>query len=137
QITDRVDRTIDFDWQNSGPAPGVPRDRFSVRWEGYLKAPRTGTYTFFLAANDGCRLRLGQTLVLQNWRDMRYQNWYGSKDVQLEVGWHRISIEHYDARGGARIILRIGVEGEAQPLPLAEHLFHKPVQAKDAPRPAK
>ncbi|MFB3067564.1 MAG: transglutaminase family protein, partial [Planctomycetota bacterium] len=51
QITERIDRTIDFDWQNSSPAPGVPRDRFSVRWEGYLKAPRTGTYTFFLAAN--------------------------------------------------------------------------------------
>ena len=124
-IVERIDATIDFDWKNRAPAPGVPADRFSVRWDGFLKAPRSGTYTFFLAANDGSRLEIGNDLLLQNWRNMGYENWYGSKDVKLAAGWHKIRIEHYDARGGARIILRIGLEGRKDPLPLNKHLFHR------------
>ncbi len=124
-IVERIDAAIDFDWKNRPPARGVPADRFSIRWEGYLKAPRSGTYTFFLAANDGSRLKIGSDLLLQNWRNMGYKNWYGSKEVKLAAGWHKIRIEHYDAQGGARIILRIGLEGRKDPLPLNEHLFHR------------
>jgi regulator of sirC expression with transglutaminase-like and TPR domain len=124
-VVERIDATIDFDWKNRSPARGVPADGFSIRWDGYLKAPRTGTYTFFLVANDGSRLKIGDDLVLKNWRDMGYKNWYGSKDVKLAAGWHKIRIEHYDARGGARIILRIGLEGRKDPLPLNKHLFHR------------
>ena len=130
RVVERLDANIDFDWQNARPAPGVPQDGFSVRWDGYLKAPRTGTYTFFVAANDGVRVHVAGTDVLKNWRDMGYRNWYGSKDLHLAAGWHRIRIEHYDARGGARILLRVGVEGRRDPLALKEHLFSVKTERK-------
>ena len=123
-VTERIDPEIDFDWKNGRPAAGLPWDRFSIRWEGYLKAPRAGVYIFFVAANDGARLALGETIVLDNWKDMGFRNWYGSKEVRLEAGWHPLRIEHYDRAGGARILLRVGVEGEKAPLVLKDHLFH-------------
>jgi regulator of sirC expression with transglutaminase-like and TPR domain len=123
-VVERVDRALDFDWQNDAPAKGVPRDRFSVRWEGYLKAPRTATYTLFLIANDGVRLRIGDKLVLDNWKNMGFRNWYGTKDIELEAGWHKLRVEHFDVMGGARVLLRIGVEGRKLPLDPHTHLFH-------------
>jgi len=124
--TERVDRVLDFDWQNSAPGPKVPRDRFSARWDGYFKAPRTATYTFFVVANDGVRLVLGDKTIIENWKSIGTSNFYGTKELHLKAGWHRIRIEHFDGMGGARLMLRIGVEGVEHPLDPAGHLFHTP-----------
>ena len=35
------------------------------------------------------------------------------------------SIEHFDAMGGARVLLRIGLDGREKPLDHASHLFHR------------
>jgi len=120
----RVDETIDFDWQNGSPDEAVPRDRFSVRWEGYFKAPSAGTYTFFVAANDGVRIEIAGRRIIDNWRNMAYRNFYGSKAIRLEAGWHAIRIEHFDVMGGARVLLRIGLDGREAPLDGKGHLFH-------------
>ncbi|MHC4955209.1 MAG: PA14 domain-containing protein [Planctomycetota bacterium] len=130
--TERVDRELDFDWQNAAPGPKVPRDRFSARWDGYFKAPRDGVYTFFLVANDGVRLFLGGKKLMENWKNMGLSNWYGTQDVHLAAGWHPIKIEHFDGMGGARMMLRIGLEGREQPLEPKEHLFHVPPKKEAA-----
>ena len=41
-VMTRIDNAIDFDWNSAAPAPGVPSDRFAVRWTGTITAPRTG-----------------------------------------------------------------------------------------------
>ncbi len=124
----RVDREIDFDWRNAAPMRGVPADRFSARFEGWLKLPRDGVHTIFLVANDGARFEIDEKRVLDNWRDMGWDNWYGTTDLRLVAGWHRLRIEFFDASGGARLLLRLGVEGEEKPLRLADHLFHQAVR---------
>ena len=121
---ERVDKTIDFDWQNSAPVKEVPRDRFSIRWDGYFKAPKSGTYTFFVVANDGVRLVLGGKTLVDDWRGRGTRNLFARKAVALKAGWHPIRIEHFDLMGGARLLLRVGVEGRAQTLDLSRHLFH-------------
>ncbi|MEE8106563.1 MAG: PA14 domain-containing protein [Planctomycetota bacterium] len=123
---ERVDDSIDFDWQNGAPDQAVPRDRFSIRWEGYFKATSAGTYTFFVAANDGVRVEIGGTRIIDNWRNMAYRNFYGSKEIRLEAGWHAIKIEHFDVMGGARLLLRIGLDGREAPLDAKRHFFHVP-----------
>ena len=40
--------TFSFNWGSSAPATGVNPDVFSVRWEGTIKAPVSGTYTFYV-----------------------------------------------------------------------------------------
>lgn len=125
EVATRIDREIDFDWQNAAPMRGVPRDRFSVRWEGFLRAPRDGLYTLFLVANDGCRVAVDGHVVAENWHDMGTDNWFGTADVELGAGDHSFRIEYYDRSGGARLLLRVGVEGVERPLELREHLFHR------------
>jgi len=125
-VAERVDATVDFDWKNAAPAAGVPRDGFGARWSGFLLAPRDGAYRFYVAANDGARVVVGGRTLLENWRDMGYRNWFGAEAVVLEAGLHPLRIEHFDRRGGARILLRVGIEGEVNPLSLERHLWHRP-----------
>jgi regulator of sirC expression with transglutaminase-like and TPR domain len=126
----RVDREIDFDWKRSAPDRGVPADRFSTRAEGWFRAVKDGKYTFFVVSNDGARLALDERVWLENWADVGYENWYGTVDVPLVAGWHRIRLEHFEARGGARLLLRIGVDGEEKTLKQSDCLFRDAAKAK-------
>jgi hypothetical protein len=60
----RLDETIDFDWNQAEPAPGLRREQFSVAWTGELEAPVSGQFTFHLAANDHTRLFFTNQLLL-------------------------------------------------------------------------
>jgi beta-glucosidase len=43
--TTRIDRVIDFDWDQMAPASGMPADNYAVRWSGQLVPPGAGDYT--------------------------------------------------------------------------------------------
>ncbi len=125
QLVERIDRGLDFDWGRSRPVSGVPRDRFSVRWDGWFKAPRSGDYTLFVVANDGVRFVFDGKVALENWRDVGYTSWTGSGDAHLLAGWHRLRIEYYDDSDNARLFAMISAEGDEYPLDLDQHLFHQ------------
>ena len=65
----RVDATVDFHWELSAPAPGLPEDGFSVRWTGKLTPPKSGLYALGLRSDDGSRLYLDGKLVVDDWGD--------------------------------------------------------------------
>ncbi|MFN8109212.1 MAG: choice-of-anchor C family protein [Thermoleophilia bacterium] len=58
---------VDFNWGGGMPDPLVPYPPFSVRWEGGVTAPSTGTYTFRTLTDDGVRLWIDGQLVIDNW----------------------------------------------------------------------
>jgi len=58
---------IDFDWYQGSPLQGVNKDGFSTVWEGALIAPRTGRYTFYFTADDGIRVYIGGSLIVDSW----------------------------------------------------------------------
>lgn len=41
----RIDRTVDFDWDQAAPADGVSAKAYAVRWSGQLVPPGPGDYT--------------------------------------------------------------------------------------------
>jgi beta-glucosidase len=51
-VLTRTDPQIQFDWNSSPPAQGVPKGAFSVRWSGTLKPPGPGDYTFRVPEPD-------------------------------------------------------------------------------------
>lgn len=65
-VLERVDERIDFGWGQASPAPGVRPDAYQVEWTGTVAAPRAGEWTFFLTSDDGSRLELDGTLVVDN-----------------------------------------------------------------------
>ncbi|MFN0204798.1 MAG: PA14 domain-containing protein [Planctomycetota bacterium] len=123
-IHSRIDSEIDFEWNNSAPAPKVPRDQFSVRWTGYFKCPKNAKYTFFVIANDGVRIEFDGKRIVDRWVNMGRENGYETVDHDLVAGWHPIKIEYFDEYGGARVLLKIAADGDEKPLRLAEYLFH-------------
>jgi beta-glucosidase len=64
----RTDPQIQFNWNASSPAPGIPRQEFSVRWSGTLTPPGPGDYTFSIRKFHchGCEVHEGVRLFLDD-----------------------------------------------------------------------
>ena len=81
----RDDAVIDFQWGIEAPAPGLPVDGFAVRWSRGVTF-ETGTYRFFLRADDGIRLWIDGVMVLDEWHDSTVTTY--AADVDLGAGVH-------------------------------------------------
>ena len=66
-VIQRVDPTINFDWNSSSPHPRLGNNNFSIRWTGLVKAIYSEQYRFYLAYEDGVRLWVDNTLIIDDW----------------------------------------------------------------------
>jgi tetratricopeptide (TPR) repeat protein len=124
EVTTRIARDLDLDAGRNAPLRGLPSDGSSARWTGWFKAPEDGAYQVFAVSNDGLRFELGDTTVLEHWRDVGYTSWQGAGEVHLLAGWHPLRIEWFDDSGNARLWIKIALDGREYPFDLREHLFH-------------
>ena len=109
----RLDPTVDFQWGNGSPEPGVVNvDGFKVRWTGEVEIPSTGTWTFHTQTDDGVRLWVNDELVLENWTD--HGGTHDEGDITLKGGQrYPIRLEWYENGGGA--ICQLSWEGPTIP----------------------
>jgi hypothetical protein len=99
----RVDREIAFDFGTSGPFADMGADHYSIRWKGRFVPAHSGTYRFVLESDDGSRLYLGDSLIINHWGGHAATK--KSSDVRLEAGKElSIRIEYYESGGGASIM---------------------------------
>lgn len=97
----RTDATVNFDWGTGSPATGLGADEFSVRWQGQVEAPATGTYTFSTTSDDGVRLWVNGNQVINNWTD-HAPTTNTSASISLTAGTkYDIRMEYYENRVGA------------------------------------
>jgi len=93
----RDDASIDFDWLDDAPDPLVPANHFSVRWTRTISFP-AGTYQFDVFHDDGARLYVDGTPVLDNWcadcrvwdsirRDFSAGNHTIRLEMRENIGW--------------------------------------------------
>jgi mono/diheme cytochrome c family protein len=102
---------VDFNWGTGNPAPGVNANGFSIRWSGEVEAPVTGTYRLQTVGDDGIRLYLGTTLMIDRWVN-RSATTDTTDGVNLQAGQRvRIVLEYYDNTGRAVARLRWLVPG--------------------------
>lgn len=59
---------IDFAWGSASPDAPIPVDGWCVRWSGYIEAPFTGTYVLQTVADDGARVTLNGSVILDRLR---------------------------------------------------------------------
>lgn len=59
-----IDATIDLDFTGASPAPNINKDNFSVRWSGFILAPHSGKYYFFMESDGGMSLSIREELIL-------------------------------------------------------------------------
>ncbi|MEQ1748675.1 MAG: putative Ig domain-containing protein, partial [Prosthecobacter sp.] len=96
----RQDSSIDFNWGTGSPDPAIPENNFSVRWSGTVLVPTTGTYTFEATTDDGYRLWVNNSLIIDRWYDQSPTSHIGT--IALTAGTAAtIRVEYYENGGGA------------------------------------
>lgn len=85
QVLTRTDPQINCDWGTGSPAGSIGGDTFSVRWDGLLRVPETGTYTFSTLNSDGARLHINGQMVIDDFVDQE-PNWTDSIPLNLTAG---------------------------------------------------
>ena len=91
----RTDADIGFDWDTDAPAPGLPAEEFSVRWER-VAAFEEGLYHFRATMDDGMRVYVDDELLIDEWRDEAEREVSASR--HMSAGNHRLRVEYYDRR---------------------------------------
>ncbi|MBT9392008.1 RICIN domain-containing protein [Hymenobacter sp. NST-14] len=133
-VLKRQDAAVDFRWGTKAPAPGLPADNFSVRWEGLIAAPSTGRYRFVAVTTDEVRLWVNGRKVLDTWDGKKP----GSQDdgsVSLAAGEKAtIKLEYNDTDGVAAIQLQWIPPGQAAQLVPSGNLY--PLGSPTTPDPA-
>ncbi len=105
-VVRRIDSTVNFDWGERSPAPGIGADSFSVRWTGCLRATESGTFEISVASDDGVRLSINNKLLIDNWSEHAEEA--RSVNYQMEAGkLYDIKMEYYQNLGGA--VARLGL----------------------------
>jgi uncharacterized protein YraI len=95
-------------WGDTAPASGVPNDNFSVRWQS-VQPLNAGSYQVIVSADDGVRVFVDSTLVVNEFHGASGQTYTGTFSVQ--TGQHAIVIEYYEATGAAYLNFSISSMG--------------------------
>jgi len=110
----RVDRDIDFLWDSAYPE-GIG-EQFSVRWRGFLRAPKTGNYRLTICHDDGIRISIDGKRILNDWVNFKVDE----AIVHLTGAPQPILIEYRNRGGGASLSLLwqiVGTEGNPTLIP--------------------
>jgi hypothetical protein len=94
---------LTHDWGHGSPASEVNADNFSVRWTGQFSFP-AGSHTFIARADDGVRVSVGGTRIIDAWRDQSATEYRATRT--LPAGEHTVVMEYYENTGRAVAQLR-------------------------------
>ena len=101
----RNDKKVDFDWDTKAPAVGVPEDYFAVRWTRTINLS-AGLYRFSLRANDGVRLYVNGTRLIDEWHSSNGSATYTTELVLS--GSTALRLDYYD--NTAKALVRLSWE---------------------------
>jgi hexosaminidase len=104
-----------------GLAGDEPPEGFALRLSGLLYVRSDGVYQFELLSDDGSRLWLADTLVVDH--DGLHSARAKHGMVALAAGYHPIRIEYFQAGGGKALELRMSEDGTAGWGDLAGRVF--------------
>lgn len=125
-VLTRQDAQVDLDFGTGSPDASINTDAFSARWTGEVQAPFSGPIEFYTQSDDGVRLWVNGTLLIDNWTSHPPTFDYGT--ITLTAGQkYPIQLDYYEDTGGALISLGWQKSGvlSAQPIP-ASNLFPAP-----------
>jgi glucose/arabinose dehydrogenase len=114
---ERCEAAVDYSWGSGGPTGvGVGTDNFSARWVR-TQSFAAGSYTFTATADDGVRVYLDGTLIINQWRDQSPTTYTATR--QLTAGNHELRVEYYENAGGA--VARLAVTAVPASCPTGQY----------------
>jgi hypothetical protein len=99
-VLERVEPSLDYDWNRGSPDPLIPPDNFSARWIQTIDLA-AGLYRFTATSDDGIRIYVDDQLILERWYDHAQETY--SVDVELAAGHHLVRVEYYEHEGIALV----------------------------------
>jgi beta-glucosidase len=100
----RADGRVDFHWTLYSPDERLPRDFYAVRWTGLLTPDSSGVFNIGLDGNDGFRLFINDSLLVNAWEKKSYSTIM--KPYSFKKGEsYRIRVEFREPVGNARVRL--------------------------------
>jgi hexosaminidase len=100
--------------------PFLPKDVFSVAYEGYIKADADGIYEFNLKCDDGAVLYIDDELAVDN--DGEHAPLEKTAIMPLRKGFHKVKLLYFNAGGGAE--LNVSVRTKESNVNLRNALFN-------------
>jgi hypothetical protein len=106
RVLSRVDKTIDI-FSKGRLDPRLPKNDFSVRWNGYINISNDGKQYLCVKHDDGCRLYFYDKLIIDYWK--RSNKKKSCAMINARKGWHAIKVEFFDNKGKAKLRLLYGL----------------------------
>ncbi len=110
----KVDPQIQFQWTLFSPDPQkLPSNFYSVRWNGKLKAPASGTFKIGIDGNDGYRLYINDEALIDNWKKVTRRivlaEYHFEKDKEYDI-----RIEFFEPTGNAlfKLVWNVAVSSD-------------------------
>lgn len=101
----QIDPTINFSWGTGSPSIVGQIDTFAVRWQGFVFAPEAGNYQFHVKADDGMRVVINNTEVVNQTAYAGMVEQTGTIALEKDK-WYPILVEMFEGAGGASAELR-------------------------------
>jgi hexosaminidase len=97
-------------------AAGGRAEHFALRFDGWIRVPRDGIWTFTLTSDDGSVLAIGDRVVVDH--DGPHGTESRSGAIALAAGFHPLTLRFFQGGGGKSLSLawRLG-EGAEEPIP--------------------
>jgi len=113
---------VDYASTNGAFAGSGRADDVGAVFAGWIDVPTGGNWTFFLSSDDGSRLKIGATTVVNN--DGLHGMVEQSGSIWLAAGRHALRIEFFERGGGAGLIASWQGPGVAKAVIPAANLLH-------------
>ena len=107
---------IFHDWGEGSVGRRCNDDDFLVRYQGFIRVPTTETYTFYTSTDDGFRLQIGRSVVIDDWEDQPSGEWNAEEEISL-VANRRYALDAwlFESQGIAVAELYYSVVGGGEP----------------------
>ena len=102
---------------NISLSKSLPLTNFGLNYQGFVKIPDNGLYTFTLGSDDGSKLFIDNVPLINN--DGTHALKYLSGRMYLSAGYHAINLQYFQATGGKNLILKLNKDGVNIPLQFA------------------
>ncbi len=114
-VNSYTDSTVDFDPADTtlGTNRANGDNTFSVQWTGEVKASFSETYTFYVTSDDGARLSVNNSQLINAWIDQGPTENSGTIALTANT-WYPISLNFYENGGGSAIQLSYSSASEAK-----------------------
>ena len=99
-------------------------DWYGYVFEGWIKVPVSGIYSFKLDTDDGSQLYLDDTLIIDN--DYNKGNIISTGAAYLEAGLHKFRMPYFEGHNDQKIMLCWSLPGSIRFTPVPAEVFFKP-----------